>query len=91
MLRPAAFTALSLKEKTDALVSRGSFLHTRYEPAYTIDSYQLDSFYVEIYFHKGEQATPVLRAFHRGDAALPFFPEEKIHYLYQDIFCRHSA
>jgi hypothetical protein len=91
MLRPALFNALNTKQKTNVLMQQGKFLYTRYEPAYIIDSYVIAGFYVDIYYPKQEKSQAIFRSFYQGDTASSFFPEEKLHYLYEAVVCRHTA
>jgi hypothetical protein len=91
MLRPSLFNAFSTKQKTETLQQQGKFLYTRHEPAYVVDSYEVACFYVEIYYPKLEKSPAIFRSFYEGDTLAPFIPEDKIHYLYQDIVRRHTA
>lgn len=91
MLCPATFNALTMRQKTDVLIQQGNFLYTRHEPAFKVDGYKLNNFFVEIFFPKGALPNAIFRSFGGNDISHSFLPEEKIHYLYHYIVCSHTA
>ena len=91
MLSPDTFNALSTRQKTDVLLQQGSFLYTRDEPAFSVDGYKLDDFFVEIFYSKDTLPKAIFRSFERKEMSPSFLPEDKIHYLYHHIVSRHTA
>lgn len=91
MLSLATFNALGMRQKTDLLIRQGKFLYTRTEPAFDVDAYKLDDFFVEIFFPKDVNAKAIFRSFEKKTISPSFLPEEKIHYLYQHIVRSHTA
>ncbi len=49
------FNCLTTLQQADYLSSQGYYMHTRKEPGFIVDMYQLPGLYVEIYFDKTEQ------------------------------------
>lgn len=57
------FTHINRKSQADLLYHEGTFLYTREEPQFIVDVYQLEDFYVEIYFHKHLEDFLAMRSF----------------------------
>ena len=91
MLCPATFNALSIRQKADVLLRQGNFLYNRHEPAFNVDGYKVDNFFVEVFYSKISSSKAIFRSFEEKESAHSYLPEEKIHYLYQQIVSRHTA
>lgn len=91
MLCPAFFDALTIRQKADVLLQQGQFLYTRQEPAFDVDAYKLDDFFVEIFFPKDARPKAIFRSFSEGGFSGSFLPEDKIHYLYQHVVRSNTA
>lgn len=85
------FNALSIRQKTDALLQGGIFLYTRQEPAFNVDGYKVEDFFVEIFYSKDLSPKAIFRSFKEEAIPASFLPEDKIHYLYQYIVRSHTA
>ena len=46
------------------LFNEGYYLNTREEPGFFVDTYQLHSLFVELYFHKKQQDFVVVKTFY---------------------------
>ena len=57
------FESMTGLEKIKALASHAVFLAKRNEGCFSISLYQIEAFYVEIYFHIGQQKFVTARTF----------------------------
>ena len=86
MVVPLKFNTLSKADQADLLQLEGIYLSSRWETEFIIDRYQLDTFYVDVYY----QAST-------GDAVLiqSFYPKQQQPPIYQmhlpRLFIRQGA
>ncbi|HEU4471038.1 MAG TPA: hypothetical protein VFR58_08145 [Flavisolibacter sp.] len=66
------FKYLEKQRKIDLLSQSGVYLCTRQEPEFTIDLYQMDSFYIEAYYYHGCEGPGYMRAFSSTDFLEPY-------------------
>ena len=66
------FKYLEKETKKRLLFHNGVYLATRQESEFIIELYQIDSFYVEAYFHESDQEIGYMRAFSSLDDLLPY-------------------
>jgi hypothetical protein len=57
------FEMLNTGEKETLACLQGSFIGVRQEPEFIIRLYQLDSFYVELYYHQVKDSAVCARSF----------------------------
>jgi hypothetical protein len=69
------FQYLNKSTKTQVLFDNGIYLSSRQEPEYTIDLYQIDSFYVEVFYHHGSKVIIYLKAFSRLEDLGPYLDD----------------
>jgi hypothetical protein len=61
------FSQINRKSQAELIYHQGDFLYTRQEPQFIIDVYQLEDFFVEIYFHKHIEDFVTIRSFEATD------------------------
>ena len=66
------FKYLEKETKKRLLFDNGVYLASRQESEFIIELYQIDSFYVEAYFHESDQEIGYMRAFSSIDDLLPY-------------------
>jgi hypothetical protein len=66
------FKYLEKETKKRLLFDNGVYLASRQESEFIIELYQIDSFYVEAYFHESDQEIGYMRAFSSLDDLLPY-------------------
>jgi len=71
------FDSLDYTRKTEAIL-KGTFLATRVAAGYFVKLYNVDYFYVEVYFHNRSQLITRFRAFDQTALVLPYLGELKI-------------
>lgn len=71
------FDRLDYTRKTEAIL-KGTFLATRITAAYSVKLYNVDNFYVEVYFHNRSQLIIRFRAFDQTALLLPYLDGLKI-------------
>ena len=74
-MRLEEFKYLEKQRKIQLLFENGVYLCTRQEPEFTIDLYQIDSFYIEAYFHHGCEGPGYMRAFSSTDHLTPYLKD----------------
>jgi hypothetical protein len=63
MISFQVFNLLDKHEQADVLSEDGVYLHTRQEPEFIIDLYQLNGFFVEVYYHSQQQQLMIVKSF----------------------------
>jgi len=71
-MRIEEFKYLEKETKKRLLFDNGVYLSSRKESEFIIELYQIDSFYVEAYFHESDQEIGYMRAFSSLDDLLPY-------------------
>lgn len=61
------FNLLSKQEQADLLLEEGTYLHTRQEPEFLIDLYEIEGFFVEVYYHKRQDELIIVKSFRSGE------------------------
>jgi len=64
MLTPAIFNDLNKKDQADLLQFEGSYQYTRQDAEFIIDLYEMEGFYVEVYFHKEHDELILIKSFY---------------------------
>jgi len=77
MLTSDDFQALSYTAKTEAVLT-GTFLATRSDAHYYIKLYNVDNFYVEVFFDHRSQLIIHFRAFEHTLFVLPYLEDLRI-------------
>ena len=70
-MRNTAFSRLTIPQQAEALSDYGTYLHTREEPGFFVDLYELYGLYIEIYFHKKQDDFVVIKSFYSSEATEP--------------------
>ena len=70
-MRNTAFGRLTIPQQAQALLDHGTYLHTREEPGFFVDLYELRGLYIEIYFHKKQADFVVVKSFYSNEATEP--------------------
>lgn len=78
MITFAAFKKLTLKEQVDLLCYEGIYLCSRQEPEFMIDLYQIDSYYIEAFYHRKTKKMISFRSFHSTDMLQPYFLDSSL-------------
>jgi hypothetical protein len=55
------FDCLTTLQQAQLLSSQGYYLHTRHEPTFIVDMYQLQGLHIEIYYDKCDEGFVVIR------------------------------
>lgn len=76
------FTNLDESRQAEILLDRGIFLTERLYKNFTIFLYQVDNFYVEIYYNLRYNTTQGMRGFEDDDALDPYLDSIDISCLY---------
>jgi hypothetical protein len=63
-MRNNLFSRLTVPQQAEILFHEGYYLNTREEPGFFVDTYQLHSSFVEIYFHKKQADFVVVKTFY---------------------------
>ena len=63
MMTMRLFNLLSKKEQADVLEDEGVYLYTRQEPEFVIDLYEIQGFFVEVYYHKCQKEFIIVKSF----------------------------
>jgi hypothetical protein len=66
------FKYLEKETKKRLLFDNGVYLASRQESEFIIELYQIDSFYVEAYFHESDQEIGYMRAFSSIEDLIPY-------------------
>ena len=66
------FKILEKTQREQLLFHNGVYLASRQEPEFVIDLYQIDSFYIEAFYHQGKKRLIYIRAFSTTDDLLPY-------------------
>ena len=66
------FKVLERNQREKLLFDNGVYLSSRQEPEFVIDLYQIDSFYIEAFYHQGKRRLIYLRAFSTTDDLCPY-------------------
>ena len=66
------FKYLEKETKKRLLFDNEVYLASRQESEFIIELYQIDSFYVEAYFHESDQEIGYMRAFSSIDDLIPY-------------------
>lgn len=66
------FLSLKKEEKTQVVYEEGVFIDERFEFEYHVRLYQLNSFYVELYYLRDKTDVVYARSFSATDELLPY-------------------
>ena len=66
------FEGLDVQEQADRLCEHGVFLSQRQNERYLILLYQIDGFYIEVYFNRGKGKIVRFRSFFSPDQLVPY-------------------
>lgn len=55
------FNLVSKKEQADLLEERAGYLCTRQEPEFIIDLYEMEDFFIEVYYHRTQEELVVVK------------------------------
>lgn len=69
------FNTLNMEAQIDAVCSKGVCLGGRQEPQFRIFLYQVDGFYVEVFYHWGTKKVTDFKAFMDTDLLEPYLDE----------------
>ncbi|HVY75851.1 MAG TPA: hypothetical protein VG890_13525 [Puia sp.] len=72
--------------KTEVLATDGVFLAERTDGCYRITLYQVDDFYVEIYYHLTRYCYICIRSFEDAAELYPYLQEVDISEVYKVIY-----
>lgn len=78
MITFAAFKKLSQKQQLDLLCYEGIYLCSRQEPEFMIDLYQIDSYYIEAFYHRKTKKVISLRSFDSTNLLNSYFVNSSI-------------
>lgn len=67
-MRNTGFGRLTIPQQAEVLLEEGLYLHTREEPGFFVDLYELNGLYIEIYFHKKQEDFVVVKSFYSNEA-----------------------
>jgi hypothetical protein len=77
-MRSSVFNRLTVPQQAEILVNDGFFLHTRTEPEFVVDMYELEGLYVEIYYHKSQRDFVVIKSFYSSENEQPDVNEPEV-------------
>lgn len=80
------FTSLSKQQKQDIVLGSGLFVAERTDGPFRIMLYQLDDFYVEVYFFKRYHKAALLKGFDNMRHLEPYLNTIDISVLLQEAF-----
>jgi hypothetical protein len=80
------FNILSKESQQDVLLKTGIFLAERTDGPFRVMLYQLDSFYVEVYFYNKYNKVAFFKAFESTDALQPYLKTIDVSSLLQEVF-----
>lgn len=66
-MRNCSFNRLTIPQQAEILLREGFFLHTREEPGFFVDLYELHGRYIEIYFYKKQENFVLVKAFYSNE------------------------
>jgi hypothetical protein len=72
--------------KTEVLASDGVFLAERNDGCFRISLYQINDFYVEIYYHKTRYFYICIRSFEDSSELYPYLQDIDISEIYKVIY-----
>lgn len=76
------FNRLEKDQREKLLLNNGVYLLSRQEPEFIIDLYQMDSFYIEAFYHHGKKRLLYVRAFSHLDELAPYLADVKLNSLF---------
>ena len=82
----AQFDTLSKENQQNEVLKNGTFLMEREDGPFRIMLYQLDGFYVEVYFFNLYNKVAFFQTFEDTDALHPYFEQINIRSLMQEVF-----
>lgn len=80
------FNALPKEDQQDLLLKSGTFLAEREDGPFRIMLYQLDSFYVEVYFFNLYNKVAFFKAFRSTTPLQPYLNKIDLSDLLQEVF-----
>lgn len=66
------FKSLKKEEKVVVVYEEGVYIDNRIEPEYTVQLYQMESFYVELFYHARTKEVVYARSFSSTDELNPY-------------------
>lgn len=78
------FDRLSAKEQTDLVWNHAVHLAERQEGRFTVILYQMDGFYIELFYARHDNRRPVVRSFIDTDFLEPYL----VHIDVNELLCR---
>jgi hypothetical protein len=69
----AQFDRLSIDDQESMVFTHGAFIGVRQEPEFIIQLFQLNSFYVELFYHQVKERAIATRIFNDADKLGPYF------------------
>ena len=70
------FTAMNEEQQAEILWEHGVYLMVRQEHEHKFALYQLDAFYVEVWYHGDDNEIKKMRSFSSTDALAPYLEEQ---------------
>lgn len=67
MFTPSTFSDMPRQDQADVLHFNGTYLCTRKEPGFVIDTYQVNNFYVEVFYQRQTEECLVMRSYYSAD------------------------
>lgn len=64
MIVPLKFNSLSHADQADLLEWEGTYMNSRHEAEFIIDRYQLNNFYVDVFYHAATGDAIGVQSFH---------------------------
>jgi len=81
-MKNTGFNRLTIPQQAEVLSEEGLYLHTREEPGFFVDLYELHGLYIEIYFHKKQEGLVIVKSFYSSeDAEIHTLDEEFLYPL----------
>lgn len=73
MVVPLKFNTLSKADQADLLQLEGIFLNSRQEAELIIDRYQLDNFYVDVFYHADTEDAVAIHSYYTKQQQPPIY------------------
>ena len=83
------FNALSRQTQQETVLRSGIFLSERKQGAFRVMLYQLEGFYIEVYFYKQSNVVFWLKSFSSTEELQPYLQQIDLTQLLQDILVKY--
>ena len=67
IMRNNSFNRLTIPQQSEVLLEEEVYLHTREEPGFFVDLYEMHGLYIEVYFHKKQEYFVIIKTIYSNE------------------------